>query len=84
MPVYVQSEKKRKQEEAALKAKQAAEDAQRMLDMIKAKEGSVAPSETPNPCPPESAAATPAPEDGMSSKFPTPAATDYSERERQC
>lgn len=41
----VQTEKKKRQAEAAAKAKAAAEEAQRVMDMIKNKEGSLAPSE---------------------------------------
>lgn len=61
----MQAEKRRKQEEAAAKAKQAADEAQRVLEALKGREGSVAASEAPQTVPPESAQGTPAPEQGL-------------------
>lgn len=48
-----------------MKAKQAAEDAQKMLEALKGREGSTAPSEAPNRAQPESVNATPAPDEGV-------------------
>ena len=56
----LQAEKKRKQEEAAARAKQAAEEAQKVLEALKGREG----SEAPNSTVPDPATATPAPEQG--------------------
>lgn len=63
----MQAEKRRKQDEAALKAKQAAEEAQKVLEALKGREGSTAGSEVPPAVPLESANATPAPEQGQDS-----------------